>query len=130
MLITLIVTVVIALFAIFLSYGIGAKTQYDKIFKTSINVITETDKFNPERITFIGISYSTDSVCAKVIKQIDASDEVSLKDLRNDLNDLYIERNSSDAKTDKYSVGYRNGQIRLLEKIFNLEDSVKDEGTN
>lgn len=130
MLITLIITVVIALFAIFLSYGIGSKTQYDRIFKTSINVITETDKFNPERITFIGISYSTDSVCAKVIKQIDASDEVSLKDLRNDLNDLYIERNSSDAKTDKYSVGYRNGQIRLLEKIFNLEDSVKDEGTN
>ena len=130
MLIALIITIVIALFSIFLSYGIGAKTQYDRIFRTSINVITETDKFNPERITFIGISYSTDSVCAKVIKQIDASDEVSLKDLRNNLNDLYIERNSSDAKTDKYSVGYRNGQIRLLEKIFNLEDSVKDEGAN
>lgn len=126
MLIYIIVIIIIALIA-WISYGIGAKTQYDRIFKEAINVITETEKENPDVITFIGITYDIDSVCSNVIQKIDASDEISLKELRNDLNELYLERNSSDSKNDTYSVGYRNGQIRLLEKIFNLEDSVKDE---
>lgn len=124
------IIIIVLIVLILLAYAVGARHQYNRIFGNSINVVTETEKNNPNNITFIGIVYSLNSVCKKVIEKIDASDEVDLKSLRNDLNELYLDRNSSDNEESDYNKGYRNGQIKLLEKIFNLEDSVKNENKN